>query len=86
MRNNPEWSFVFSSVAAKLSEGFGSFFYKEIKQFFYYSRSSLSENRKLISEDEYEELFRDIKKIGQKLNSYINSLGRKSSVALMTID
>ena len=86
MRNNPEWSFVFSPVAAKLSEGFGSFFYKEIKQFFYYSRSSLSENRKLISEDENEELFRDIKKIGQKLNSYINSLGRKSSVALMTID
>jgi four helix bundle protein len=45
------------SVAANLSEGFGRYFYKENKQFYYYSRGSLFEtktwlrkffNRKLI--------------------------------------
>jgi four helix bundle protein len=47
------------SIAANLSEGFGRFFYKEEKQFCYYSRGSLSEtktwltkafNRKLINQ------------------------------------
>jgi len=47
------------SVAANLSEGFGRFFYKENKQFCYYSRGSLFEtktwilkatNRKLMDE------------------------------------
>jgi four helix bundle protein len=33
------------SVAANLSEGFGRFFYKEERQFCYYSRGSLSETK-----------------------------------------
>jgi four helix bundle protein len=33
------------SVAAKLSEGFGRYFYKENKQFCYYSRGSLFETK-----------------------------------------
>lgn len=80
------------SVVANLSEGFGRFFYKENKQFCYYSRGSLFEtktwlikakNRKLISEDLFENFAKDIDLIGKKLNSYINSIGKKSSVDLM---
>ena len=83
------------SVAANLSEGFGRFFYKENRQFCYYSRGSLFEtktwltkakNRKLILEDEYENIINEFEKIGKKLNSYINSIGKKSSVDLMTND
>ena len=80
------------SVAANLSEGFGRFFYKENKQFCYYSRGSLFEtkswltkanNRKLIPEDLFGNFIIDIDLIGKKLNSYINSIGKQSPVDLM---
>jgi len=76
------------SVAANLSEGFGRFFYKEKKQFGYYSRGSLYEtktfltkayNRKLISEKEFNEFMSEIKDIGIKLNNYITSIKKLSS-------
>jgi len=50
------------SVAANLSEGFGRYHYKEVKNFCYYSRGSLYEsktwltkafNRKLIQEEDF---------------------------------
>jgi len=77
------------SVAANLSEGFGRFFYKENKQFCYYSRGSLLEtktwltkakNRNLITETEFEKLIMDIDLIGKKLNSYIKSIGNRTSI------
>jgi len=80
------------SVAANLSEGFGRFFYKENKQLCYYSRGSLFEtktwltkakNRKLISEDKFENFSKEIDLIGKKLNSYIKSIGNQSSIDLM---
>ena len=70
------------SVAANLSEGFGRYFYKENKQFCYYSRGLLYEtitwltkakNRDLIINDEFENFSNGIVIIGKKLNSYINS-------------
>ncbi|BDQ01502.1 four helix bundle protein [Ignavibacterium sp.] len=73
------------SVAANLSEGFGRYFYKENKQFCYYSRGSLYEtktwirkafNRKLIEEKIYLELITEIETIGVKLNNYIKTIGR----------
>jgi len=63
------------SVAANLSEGFGRFYYKEEKQFCYYSRGSLYEtktwltkasNRKLINTEEYETFCKQIRNIGVK--------------------
>ncbi len=83
------------SVAANLSEGFGRFFYKENKQLCYYSRGSLFEiktwltktkNRKLISEDQFENFSKDIDLIGKKLNSYIKSIGNQSSIDLLQKD
>ena len=76
------------SVTANISEGFGRFFYKEAKQFGYYSRGSLFEtktwitkakSRSLISNEEYETLSKEIKIIGIKLNNYINSIGKESN-------
>ena len=73
------------SIAANLSEGFGRYFYKENKQFCYYSRGSLFEtktwirkafNRKLIEEKIYLELATDLETIGIKLNNYIKTIGK----------
>jgi len=75
------------SVAANLSEGFGRYHYKEVKNFCYYSRGSLYEsktwltkafNRKLIQEEEFNYFNKEINKIGVKLNNYINSIGKKT--------
>ena len=76
------------SVAANLSEGYGRFFYKENKQFCYYSRGPLYESktwlskankRNLISNDNYESLISDITVIQKKLNAYIKSIGKTKS-------
>ena len=76
------------SVAANLSEGFGRYFYKEKRQFSYYSRGSLFEtktwltkasNRKLITSEEFEKFMKEINDIGVKLNNYINSIGKKNN-------
>lgn len=77
------------SVAANLSEGYGRFFYKESKQFCYYSRGSLFEtktwltkaaNRGLVDSEEYNKFLNQINDIGVKLNNYINSIGKKYSL------
>jgi four helix bundle protein len=76
------------SMAANLSEGYGRFFYKENKQFCYYSRGSLFEtktwltkahNRKLMKAEEFHHFMKDLDTIGIKLNNYINSIGKKHS-------
>jgi len=74
------------SVAANLSEGFGRFYYKENRQFCYYSRGSLHEtltwltkahNRGLIKVKDFDSIRKDIETINLKLNNYINSIGKK---------
>jgi four helix bundle protein len=76
------------SVAANISEGFGRYFYKENKQFCYYSRGSLSEtktwlkksfDRKLIEEKAYLTLADDLETLGVKLNNYIKSIGKTTN-------
>jgi len=76
------------SIAANLSEGFGRFFYKEERQFCYYSRGSLYEtltwltkasNRKLLLIEDYQKFTKEINDIGVKLNNYINSISKKNS-------
>lgn len=66
------------SVAANLSEGFGRYFYKENRQFCYYSRGSLFEtkcwlrkayNRKLIGENDYLLFASGLETIGNKTNT-----------------
>ncbi len=73
------------SVGANISEGFGRFHFRDSKNFLYYSRGSLFEtrtwtikahNRKLISDEEYNELIANIQDLGIKLNNYINTIGK----------
>ena len=71
------------SIAANIAEGYGRYFYKDRKQFCYYSRGSLMEtktwttkafNHKLISDEEYETLVEKLKVLHFKLNTYIKKL------------
>lgn len=73
------------SIAANLSEGFGRYHYKETINFGYYSRGSLyetktwlrkSNNRKLISPEQYDMFLSSIEIIGKMLNNYIKSIGK----------
>ncbi len=73
------------SVAANLSEGFGRYHFKEVKNFGYYSRGSLYEtktwltkahNRALIGDDDYQDFIKEINNLGVKLNNYIKSIGK----------
>ena len=72
------------SMAANLSEGFGRFYYKENKQFGYYSRGSLYEtktwlkkahNRRLVDDDAHELLRRSLESLAVRLNNYLRSIG-----------
>lgn len=75
------------SIAANLSEGFGRYFYKENRQFCYYSRGSLFEtrtwitkanNRNLIADDNFKSFINSLDLIGKKLNNYINAIGKNN--------
>ena len=68
------------SIAANIAEGYGRFFYKDRKQFCYYSRGSLMEtktwavkslNRDLVTPEEFEDLVEKLKMLHHKLNTYI---------------
>ncbi|MEI7736100.1 MAG: four helix bundle protein [Ferruginibacter sp.] len=73
------------SVAANIAEGYGRYFYKESKQFFYYSRGSLQETkawitkckrRNIIAGDIADMLIFDAEKILIKLNAYIKFISK----------
>jgi four helix bundle protein len=77
------------SIASNLSEGFGRYHFKENTNFSYYSRGSLSEtktwltkahDRKLISDESFEAFNAEIDNIGVKLNNYIKSIGKTSTI------
>ena len=72
------------SIAANISEGFGRFFYRETKQFGYYSRGSLygtktwlekAYQRRLINAETHERLMKDIDILAIKLNKYLQTIG-----------
>lgn len=71
------------SIAANIAEGYGRFFYKDRRVFCYYARGSMMETRtwamkslqrKLMSNQEYENLLEKLKKLHYKLNIYIKKL------------
>lgn len=73
------------SIAANISEGYGRYFYKENRQFQYYSRGSQAEtktwltkakNRKLIDEETYNNFILKLDELGKRHNNYIKSIGR----------
>ena len=73
------------SIALNISEGYGRFHYKENKNFCWYARGSLFEtktanqkafNRKLITDEEYNNLLSKLKECHLLLNGYIKSIGK----------
>lgn len=69
------------SIAANIAEGYGRYFYKETKQFLYYSRGSLLEckawlfkasSRGLINSTEEKMLLDKLSEIHIKINAFIN--------------
>lgn len=75
------------SIALNISEGYGRFHYKENKNFCWYARGSLFEtktanqkayNRKLITEEEYNNLLCKLKECHLLLNGYIKSIGKNN--------
>lgn len=77
------------SISSNIAEGYGRYFYKENRQFCYYSRGSLLETknwiikahqRKLISEKEFTDFQAELEIIHRKLNAYIKSIGTRMAV------
>ena len=82
-----QWVEAADSIGANISEGFGRYHFKDSKNFLYYSWGSLSETktwlrkaykRKLITDEENQDLSQKVKILGIKLNNYINSIGSNS--------
>jgi len=76
------------SIAANIAEGYGRYFYKERKQFCYYSRGSLMEaktwvvkaaGRKFVLEHESQELIEKLKILHLKLNIYIKTIKQNTT-------
>lgn len=73
------------SIAANISEGFGRYHFKDSKLFYYYSRGSLFEtktwlkmanNRKLIENKKFEELYQRLTQLSVQLNNFISTIGK----------
>lgn len=77
------------SIAANIAEGYGRYFYKENRQFCFYSRGSILETktwikkakkRNLITEEQYDQLFSKLEAVHIKLNAYMKFIGKKHVV------
>lgn len=75
------------SISANIAEGYGRYFYKDRKQFCYYSRGSLMEtknwvtksfNRSLITKSECDFFIDKLQNLHHKLNVYIKKLKNNS--------
>jgi four helix bundle protein len=73
------------SISANIAEGYGRFYYKESKQFYFYSRGSLQETkswlskcqrRKVIEENNATELLAEADKILLMLNAFIKFVSK----------
>lgn len=73
------------SISANIAEGFGRYYYKDSKLFYYYARGSVFEtkdwlhklkDRNIINEITYTMLIDELNSIGKMLNNYIKSIGK----------
>jgi len=73
------------SISSNIAEGYGRYFYKESKQFYFYSRGSIQETkswlgkckrRKIIKESKCDELLQRADIILIKLNAYIKFISK----------
>jgi four helix bundle protein len=75
------------SISANIAEGYGRYYYKESKQFYFYSRGSLQETkswvgkckrRKITDEKKCDDLMQKAETILVKLNAYIKFVSKSS--------
>lgn len=75
------------SISANVAEGYWGYYYKESKQFYFYSRGSIQETkswlskckrRSIIAEAKCEELLQKAELILIKLNAYIKFVSKSS--------
>ena len=76
------------SISANIAEGYGRYFYKDRRQFCYYSRGSLMETknwvtksfrRSLLDKAEYDDLIEKPQTLHYKLNAYVKKLRANSN-------
>jgi len=76
------------SIAANIAEGHGRYFFKEKRQFIYYSRGSLLETktwaakafaRNLMTEEEHASLIEKLQTLHYKINTYLKNLNNLSN-------
>jgi four helix bundle protein len=76
------------SISANIAEGYGRYFFKENRNFCFYSRGSLLETknwlgksfrRELISEIEYNQIINEIEELHKSLNAYIKTIGNSTN-------
>jgi len=75
------------SISANIAEGYGRYYYKESKQFFFYARGSILETkswlgkckrRNLMKEEKCDVLISRAEAIHLKLNSYIKFISKSA--------
>jgi len=75
------------SIAANISESFGRFHFNDRKNFMFYARGSQSEtktwltkakNRKIISEEFFQNEMEKLEKLGIKMNNYIKVIEKQT--------
>ena len=78
------------SIAANIAEGYGRYFYKENRNFCYYSRGSLLETktwlgkavrRNIVEKEVYDNMVDEIDSLHKSLNAYIKYIGQQSKKA-----
>ena len=76
------------SISANIAEGYGRYFFKENRNFCYYSRGSLLETknwlgkakrRKIIEAKVYDELISELEDLHKSLNSYISYITKQAN-------
>ena len=75
------------SIGANIAEGYGRYHYKENRNFCYFSRGSIIETkgwlnkskaRKLLTEEQFNDLFEELQIIHLKLNAYLKFIGKNN--------
>jgi len=75
------------SISANIAEGYGSYFFKENRNFCYYSRGSLLETknwigkayrRQIIDQENHDNLVKELDQLHKSLNGYIKYITESS--------
>lgn len=82
------------SISANIAEGYGRYFYKESKQFYFYSRGSIQETKAWLSKckrrgiipvDECDSLISAAEKILAMLNAFIKFVAKSQKIKIKPV-